>query len=572
VLLDRVVEDDAVQGAAPASEGADAGPSLLDLWRQKGPDLLAAHGAEYRALLAQVAPLVAEGRFHEATAAAQVAANHAVLWHHGRFACPELEDALARIGATALAHPGVRRAPKAGHPLSVLHVATEIYAIGGHSRMAEQWSREDGGNRHSLVLTRQHAAIPESMADAIQAAGGTIVRLNRSPGSLLDWARQLQSEMAKADVVVLHVHSMDVLPFIACAGMDRHPPILLVNHTDHLFWVGARFADLVVCSRHSGHRLCIDRRGVPAERLALLPLCLGPDGWQADRAAARESLGLGRDDVMILTVARGAKFAPVGREAFPDPLVALLRRNPHVRLVAVGPGGEVDWSKAEAAVPGRIQPIRATRETAPYVSAADIYLDSFPFVSITSLLEAGRSGLPIVTRSPFGPECSVMGADTIGFDANIIRTESAPEMVATLQRLIDDPALRRRLGDAARAEIGSLNVGAGWASALEELYARALAVPATPLPCTPELGAITDLDRYLPFVYGDQRRGATATSRLVAAMEASIKAGPLAWRLRSVMRLRRLESAAGNGQTVRWCIPEWLTGRLRDFQRRGSKA
>lgn len=572
MLLDRVVEDGAPQAPTAASLAPDAAPSLLELWRRNGPGLIEAHRAEYRDLLAPVAPLIAAGRLREATAAAQVAANHAVLWHHGRFACPELEDALARIGATARPHPGSPRMRAAGRPLNVLHVATEVYAIGGHSRMAEQWIREDGSSRHSLALTRQHGAVPGSMTDAIAAAGGTVVELNRTPGSLLDWARRLQSEMAKADVVVLHVHSMDVLPFIACAGMARRPPLLLVNHTDHLFWVGARFVDLVVCTRRSGHRLCLDRRGVPAERLALLPLCLGDGAWQADRAAARTTLGLAPDDVMILTVARGAKFVRVGREEFPDPLVGLLQRNPQVRLVAVGPGGEVDWSAAEAAVPGRIQAIPATRDTAPYFAAADIYLDSFPFVSITSLLEAGRAGLPMVTRNSFGPDCAVMGADTIGFDASIDRSTSTPEMIATLQRLIDDAALRRRLGDAARTEIDGLNCGEGWRRELAKLYARALAAPATPPSCTGDLGTTTDLDSFLPFVYGDRRRGATAASRLVAAMEASIKAGPLAWRLRSVMAVRHRGAAPDRGQIVRWCIPEWLSSRLRDLQRRGSRA
>ena len=570
MLLDKVAKDGALPGAASAAGGA--APSILDLWRRNGPGLLDTHRAEYRALLAPVAPLIASGRFSEATAAAQVAANHAVLWHHGRFACPELEDALARIGAAALPHPGSPRTAATGRALNVLHVATEVYAIGGHSRLAEQWMREDGASRHSLVLTRQRGPIPATTTDAVSAAGGTDVVLNRAAGILLDWAGRLQSEMARADVVVLHVHSMDVLPFIACAGMARRPPMLFVNHSDHLFFVGARFADLVVCTRRSGHRLCIDRRGIPAERLALLPLCLGEEAPQADRAAARATLGLARDDVMILTVARGVKFAPVGHEAFPDPFVELLQRNPHVRLVAVGPGGEVDWSAAEAAVPGRIQAITATRETARYFAAADIYLDSFPFVSITSLLEAGRAGLPMVTRNPFGPDCAVMGADTIGFDASIVRSSSTAEMVATLQRLIDDAALRRQIGEAARTVIAALNGGVGWRRELATLHARALALPATPPPCTPDLGSPSDLDSFLPFVYGDQGRGATAASRLEAAMGASIKAGPLAWRLRSVAELRRHGVAPGRGQVVRWCTPEWVTSRLRDFQRRGSRA
>lgn len=569
MLLKRLTEDDATERLTDEPEVI---ASSFAAWRQQAPDLLARHLAEYSALLAKIAPLVAAGRLAEAAAAAQVAANHAALWHNGSFVCQELEEAIAEIGKAALPHPGRPVQPKIGRPLNVLHVATEVYAIGGHSRMAEQWMREDSGNRHSLALTRQHEPLPPSITAAVQDSGGRVTELNRGRSTLLDWARGLQAEMAKADVVVMHVHSMDVIPFLACAGMRRRPPVLFVNHTDHLFWVGARFIDLVLCSRLSGHQLCLDRRGIPEARLGLLPLCLDDVRWQGDREQARAKLGLAADDVMILTVARAAKFTPVGDEEFPDPFIELLRRNPRARLVAVGPGGGVDWSKAEAVLPGRVRAIAATPDTGPYFAAADIYLDSFPFVSITSLLEAARAGLPMVTRSPFGDDCAVMGADTIGFDASSARTASVAEATAVLQRLIDDRALRRRLGDAARAETERLNMGAGWRQALEATYARARFLPTdAPMRAT-SLGAVTDLDRFIPFVYGDQRRGGSAGSRLVAAVEAAIKAGPLAWRVRTILELRRLGIRMGKGQVVRWIIPEWLTSRLRDLQRRRSKA
>lgn len=571
MFLDPIVGSEPIQMLASLSETSDASLSQLDTWRKEAPDLLSDHAAEYRALLAKVPPLIAAGRLHEAAAAAQLAADHAGLWHNGRFSCPELEKLISQIGEAGLARPGVpRAAPEGGRALEILHVATEVYAIGGHSRMARQWIREDARNRHSLALTRQHVAVPEAMAEAVHASGGTIEQLNQKRGDLLDWAGHLQSLMERADVVILHVHSMDIIAFLACAGMKRRPPVLFVNHTDHLFWVGASFADVVICTRSSGLHLCVNRRGIPPERLALLPLCLDESGWQADRVAAREKLGLAPSDIMILTVARGAKFAPVGTEEFPDPLVGLLRNNPAVHLVAVGPGGEVDWSRAENATGGRVRTVHATPDTAPYFAAADIYLDSFPFVSITSLLEAARSGLPLVTRNPFGPDCAVMGADTIGLDASILRAESAPGLVAVLQSLIDDKVLRRRHGDAARAETLGLNFGNGWRSKLDALYQRSLSAPRSPDHELGDLGAISDLDRFVHFVYGDQRRGATAASRLSAAAESVIKAGPLAWRLRTLLELRRAGVAFSATQAAKWCIPEWLSGRIRAYLRKAE--
>ena len=85
-------------------------------------------------------------------------------------------------------------------------------------------------------------------------------QINRSMGGLLGWGRALQSVIDASDLVVLHVHNNDVVPFLALAGMGRRrPPVVFVDHADHLFWLGARFADLIVNTRLSGHRLAARR-------------------------------------------------------------------------------------------------------------------------------------------------------------------------------------------------------------------------------------------------------------------------------------------------------------------------
>ena len=82
--------------------------------------------------------------------------------------------------------------------------------------------------------------------------------------------------MARADIVVLHVHNMDVVPMIALAGLENRPPSMMVNHGDHQFWLGSGVVDLIVSTRDSGRQLGIDRRGVTPERsLRILKCCQG---------------------------------------------------------------------------------------------------------------------------------------------------------------------------------------------------------------------------------------------------------------------------------------------------------
>ena len=545
---------------APVPSRAGAA-TVLETWRREAPALVADHDRAYRTLLAGVSPLIAARRYGDAAAALQVAANHAVFWHPGRFVCPEMESLIARLGAAALPHAGTRAADSG----SVLHVATEFYAVGGHSRMATHWINQDADHRHSLVLTRQHEPMPAGLAAAVEASGGSLTHLNQTAGSLLDWARRLQPLLAAAELVVLHVHSMDVVPFLALAGMKRRPPVILLNHADHLFWIGADLVDLVLSTRVSGDRLTGKRRGIPDHRRAVIPLCLEMPDLSLSRAEARRQLGIAEADVVILSVARGLKFKRVGEEEFPDPLVPLLQANPTARLLVLGPGGEVDWSRAQAAVPGRITAVPRNPNTAPYFAAADIYLDSFPFVSITSMLEAGLRGLPLVTRHPFGPDCAVMGADSPGIEPEILRADTADGVVAILQNLIDDPDLRRRCGARTAAAIAETHVGEGWRSQLAPVYARARAAHAKgPHPSVEDDAATSDLDAFVPYAYGDLVHGATASGRLLRASEFVLKSAPLGWRLRTLGELRRAGLLGGlEGGVWRNLIPEWVGTNLR---------
>lgn len=607
--------------------GASAGPGdgdpgadpelrpLLDGWRAAGRDLVAAHRAELSALIAAIDPLTRRGHHARAAAAAQVAANHAVIWHPGAFASPALDAAIARLGAAALPTAGGglqggsvqgESVPRGAGPLHVLHVVTQATAIGGHVRMLSHWIAADGGNRHSLALTRQTTPPPAPLVGAVQAAGGTIRYVNRDPGGILAWARDLQSAFAGADLVVLHVYNQDIIPFLAMAGMARRPPVLLLNHADHVFWLGAGLVDGVISSRRSGHQLCARRRGIPAERNLTLPLCLEPPAPLERGPAAKRAIGLPADSVVILTLARSVKFRAVGGRSFADALVPVLEEDPRRHLVAVGPKGSVDWSAAQARVPGRIHLLAETPDTRAYFAAADLYVDSFPFPSITSMLEAGLHGLPVVTRYPFGPGNEIMGGDSIGLDAGRVVAQSLGDYRRAVRDLAADPARRADLGGRLKADIERINMGAEWRSALARIYDAALSLPrrrmdgagaagaGAPAAGAPEVGASevgapeagaseagapgtgallagpppeepADLDLFVPFVFGTVLDRPTPALRLAHARELALKTMPGLQRLAvwGGLALHRRFSYSRGLSVWRGLVPEPLTVRLR---------
>ena len=268
--------------------------------------------------------------------------------------------------------------------------------------MLWRWIDRDAENIHSVALTRQTGPVPERVVSSVAARGGHLHFVNQRLGGLIEWAEELQSHMSRADLVVLNVFNQDVIPFLALGGMSRRPPVLLLDHTDHVFWIGSSFADFVVNTRLSGRELCLARRGISEDRSLLLPICLDP----RHRSDARRALGFPAESQVILTVARAVKFRSLGGLSFADAFVPVLTENPHALLVIIGPGGSVDWSAAEAAVPGQILAFPERIDTATFYEAADVYADSFPFSSNTSLLEAGLRGVPL---NPLPVQCRLRG-------------------------------------------------------------------------------------------------------------------------------------------------------------------
>ena len=558
-------------GGTPPPLGLDPDlEPLLDSWRAEGRSLMAAHRAELAQLIDLVEADIARGRLADAAAWAQVSANFAVQCHPGSFVSPRLERALRAIGVSAIPTQGATgRGLLRTAGLHVLHVFTEATPIGGHVRNVERWIAHDGANRHSVALTRQHRAVPVSLATAVHASRGEVHLLNGGIGGLLAWARGLQRSISDADLVVLHAYNNDVIPFLALAGMRQRPPVVFVDHADHLFWLGAAFSDLVVNTRFSGRRLAERRRGVPSERLFPMPLCLEAVERRWTGFEAKRAIGLPEDAVMVLSVARGIKFRPLGSTQFPDPLVPLLVRNPDLHLVVVGADAALDWSAAEAAAPGRIHRVAETPDTSRYFAAADIYVDSFPFVSITSLLEAGLHGLPLVTRAAFGPTAEVMAADSIGLDGLLLRVADAESLREEVARLASDEQRRQAIGDRTRRSIEATNTGDGWRRALRALYERCFAI--APGARVDVFGStdvaddtVEDIDLFTPFVYGDIGHRRLREERRTVALSLALKCGPTPWRLRQLGRLWRDGHVRHMPMSAwRQALPEWATIRLR---------
>lgn len=429
---------------------------------------VAANEAELMALEGRIAALMSAGDDETAAAWCQVAGEMAWLAHTGRMARPALDDAIEAMGLRHCPRGG--RAPAAGRPDRVLHVMTEVAATGGHSRLAWRWIQRDVERIPTLALTCQRGPVPEGMAAAVAERGGTIA--TPGGGDLISRARELAALVDRHDLVVLHVHPSDVVSGLALADRRERPPVLLVNHADHCFWLGPRVPDLMVGTRAAASRLAERRRGVAPGRTAELPVPMDLAERRRERAHARAELGVPDGAVLMAVVAGDYKTRPVTGAGLLDVLVPAVLHIPEALVLAAGPDDAGAWAEASARTGGRIRALGLVEDVAALREAADLHLDSFPCSSQTSALEAAAVGVPVVSYRPRRPEAATYDLDDPALAGVHVSAGTPAEYAAALARLAGDAHGRRELGARTMEAVRVAHDPERWRALLDGVYER----------------------------------------------------------------------------------------------------
>jgi hypothetical protein len=271
-------------------------------------------------------------------------------------------------------------------------------------------------------------------------------------------------------VIVHHAWEIDVIPTLAFADSSGIPPVIFVNHGDHWYWIGTSIYDTVANLRRSGRDLCERRRGIIPERNLLLPTPIERACRRWTRAEAKRRIGVPDDCLLIVSVAQGQKYRNWEPPNFIEAHSPILEAQPSARLAIVGPQAPAEWSEAIGRSGGRIHVFPETRAPGDYFDAADVYVDSFPFMSITSMLEAGSRATPVVTRriQPSGVE--ILGTDAPGLDRHMVVTTELEEYVSVVLELLQQPSLRCSIGESLTENISASHTMPNWTSHLERLY------------------------------------------------------------------------------------------------------
>ena len=413
------------------------------------------------------------GKYLECAVLLQRAAYSAWHRHPGLFHSTEMETLLRSLSARVIKSA----APKidtGGACERVLHVLTQAYDIGGHTRLAARWIEADTDRQHHIVLTQQGiASVPRYLKDLTRKSASNLFVLDQRK-NLFELAGTLREIASSFNFIVLHVHPHDVIPHLAWSGATDHPPIAYLNHADHVFWIGGLICDTNINIRESGRRLAVGRRGIPAPRNVLLPIpLLDRPRKRMSRQQAKNKLSIASDDYVALTIAAEHKFSPINDMDFVRIHVPLLQRFNRLNLLVVGPSDTAPyWKHWSAATNGRVKAVGVQANTETFLDAADIYIDSTPLGSLTSLLEAGLASLPCVSWRPYLPisEEAVLACDDIALNGFSVAINDHSQYLQQIDYLINNPDNASVIGQELRKSIVETHISGNWLKQLDAVY------------------------------------------------------------------------------------------------------
>ena len=357
--------------------------------------------------------------------------------HPGFFVLPEVECALRDSSGLDGTSPGFADPRRVSG--RTLHVLTKAHEVGGHTRLVSRWIQAADEDA-AVVLVRQREAFaptwvaPESKAVPVLDFEAMGIKDDLPKVSTL---RILFQEAAR---VVLHIHPDDATS-VAAAHRAPGADIRFFNHADHVAWLGAALPAMLLNARPSGARLAVRRRGVPessSERI-VLPLEVPR---QLTRRDARARLGIGEDQKMLLTVASGYKYNPVLGRSLLGALTAVLRR-PDVKLVAIGPDlAHPVFGLLAERFPGRVEALGVVSDPDQFRAAADVYVDSYPLCSPTSLLESALMGAPAVAFQPDFETLEILYSECPGVDRRDFAAEDSTGFSNLVSEFLDSASRR----------------------------------------------------------------------------------------------------------------------------------
>jgi glycosyltransferase involved in cell wall biosynthesis len=281
------------------------------------------------------------------------------------------------------------------------------------------------------------------------------------------------------DILHAHMHGSNV--WAAVLGRALRVPVVIATEHSWSFegrplrkaldrHLVGRYCDAFTAISAADCKRMIERVGVPADRVRLMPLGIIP---RADRSAAgclRRALGIpvAAPVVSVLGMLRPVKALDVLIRAFP----AVLAEHPEARLLIAGEGAERRRLEATIAALGlgsSVLLLGLVNDIAPVLAASDVYAQSSDSEGTPiAIMEAMNAGLPVVSTAVGGVPALVDASCGL-----LVPPRDPGALGLAINKLLADPQARCTLGTAGRARVadhGFQGTVEQWQNLYTELY------------------------------------------------------------------------------------------------------
>jgi glycosyltransferase involved in cell wall biosynthesis len=198
---------------------------------------------------------------------------------------------------------------------------------------------------------------------------------------------------------------------------------------------------------------------------------IGGEVRPGEGRALREQLGIAPDDLVVSMI--GVIREGKGHDLAIEAIAELRGELPQVRLLVVGDGPiRADVERMAEKLDSAAVFTGYQDDVLGYLDASDVliqpsHVDALP----TSLMEAMAARVPVLATAVGGiPEIAVDGETGLLMEP----PPTVEKISAGLRSLLEDPALRERLGEAGRRRFEASFSREGWIARLLDLYGEAM--------------------------------------------------------------------------------------------------
>jgi len=354
---------------------------------------------------------------------------------------------------------------------------------GGAERMVDTYARRLDRSRFDLeICCLVQGGI---YLESVRRSGVTVHVLNkRGPADPIMLVR-LVWLMRRRRFQIVHSFMFTANLWARIAAIAAGVPIRIAAERNVDDWKGpvrrwldrrlARWSSKVVAVSTKVEHYCRDRIGIPAEKLMTIRNgipCESPAPLERSREAIRTELGLALDAPVVIQV--GRLVPQKGYEVLLDAMRRVSTSRPHARLLILGDGparADLVSRARELGIGDRVVFAGFRTNVNEFLHASDLFvLASWREGLPVSLLEAMAAALPAVVTAVGGNDEVVVNGET-GF---LVPPGDAVQLADRIGQLLDAPALRERMGRAARGRVETVFSADRMVGETEALYERCL--------------------------------------------------------------------------------------------------